>query len=277
MFEPIWNRNYVVERADHDGRGVRRRGPRPLLRPGRRAARRRRQPPHAGGRRRGDGAARGRRPRDPQGRAVRRVPGDAGRGPRALRPRPARRLPHDRGRRRGLQTETYAALRLEIDNWRWAGVPFFIRTGKCLPITQTELRLVFRQPPRLGFRLRGRACRSPTSSSSGSIPTTGIQRARRGAARQDQSRPSRSRWTWSSRRREARARRPTRCCSTPRWSATAPASRARTASRRPGGCCSRCWTTPPPVHPYAKGSWGPAAADKLLAGHGRWHEPWVGS
>ena len=48
-------------------------------------------------------------------------------------------------------TETYAALRLEIDNWRWSGVPFFIRTGKRLPTTQTELRVVFKQPPRLGF------------------------------------------------------------------------------------------------------------------------------
>ena len=49
-------------------------------------------------------------------------------------------------------TETYAALRLEIDNWRWSGVPFFLRTGKDLPITQTEMRLVFQHPPRLGFR-----------------------------------------------------------------------------------------------------------------------------
>ena len=48
-------------------------------------------------------------------------------------------------------TETYAALRLEIENWRWAGVPFFIRTGKQLAYTQTELRLVFKHPPRLGF------------------------------------------------------------------------------------------------------------------------------
>ena len=48
-------------------------------------------------------------------------------------------------------TETYAALRLEIDNWRWSGVPFFIRTGKRLPVMQTELRLVFKHPPRLGF------------------------------------------------------------------------------------------------------------------------------
>ena len=35
--------------------------------------------------------------------------------------------------------------------------------------------------------------------------------------------------------------------------------------------------SPPPVHPYAPGSWGPEAADKLVAGHGRWHGPWVTS
>ena len=49
------------------------------------------------------------------------------------------------------QTETYAALRVEIDNWRWAGVPFFIRTGKELPVRQTELRLVFQHPPKVHF------------------------------------------------------------------------------------------------------------------------------
>jgi glucose-6-phosphate 1-dehydrogenase len=34
---------------------------------------------------------------------------------------------------------------------------------------------------------------------------------------------------------------------------------------------------PPPVHGYAKGSWGPTEADELVAGHGRWHGPWVAS
>ena len=68
MLEPVWNRNYVECVADHDGRGLRRRGPWALLRPGRRAARRRRQPPHAGRRGGGDGAARRWRPRDAQGR-----------------------------------------------------------------------------------------------------------------------------------------------------------------------------------------------------------------
>jgi glucose-6-phosphate 1-dehydrogenase len=49
-------------------------------------------------------------------------------------------------------TETFAALRLNVDSWRWAGVPFFIRTGKRLPVRQTEFRLVFKRPPRLLFR-----------------------------------------------------------------------------------------------------------------------------
>src|SRR5262249_2762462 len=48
-------------------------------------------------------------------------------------------------------TETFAALRLDIENWRWSGVPFFIRAGKRLPALQTEVRLVFKNPPRLGF------------------------------------------------------------------------------------------------------------------------------
>ena len=43
--------------------------------------------------------------------------------------------------------ETFAALRLEIDSWRWRGVPFFIRAGKCLPVTSTEILIRLRQPP----------------------------------------------------------------------------------------------------------------------------------
>src|SRR5664280_3180708 len=51
----------------------------------------------------------------------------------------------------GSTTETFSALRLEVDNWRWSGVPFFIRAGKSLPLSQTEVRLVFKTPPSLGF------------------------------------------------------------------------------------------------------------------------------
>ncbi|HEX3663402.1 MAG TPA: glucose-6-phosphate dehydrogenase [Acidobacteriaceae bacterium] len=49
------------------------------------------------------------------------------------------------------QTETYAALRLEIDNWRWAGVPFYLRAGKRLANRATEITIQFKQPPMLLF------------------------------------------------------------------------------------------------------------------------------
>ncbi len=51
----------------------------------------------------------------------------------------------------GSTTETYAALRLWVANWRWSDVPFLIRAGKSLPVRTTEVRLVFKDPPPLGF------------------------------------------------------------------------------------------------------------------------------
>jgi glucose-6-phosphate 1-dehydrogenase len=45
------------------------------------------------------------------------------------------------------RTETYAAVRLHLDTWRWAGVPFVIRTGKCLPLTATEILVELKRPP----------------------------------------------------------------------------------------------------------------------------------
>jgi glucose-6-phosphate 1-dehydrogenase len=47
------------------------------------------------------------------------------------------------------KVETFAALRLEIDSWRWQGVPFFIRAGKCLPVTCTEVVVRLRNPPKI--------------------------------------------------------------------------------------------------------------------------------
>jgi glucose-6-phosphate 1-dehydrogenase len=43
--------------------------------------------------------------------------------------------------------ETFAAVRLQIDSWRWAGVPFYIRAGKCLPVTTTEVLVELKRPP----------------------------------------------------------------------------------------------------------------------------------
>jgi glucose-6-phosphate 1-dehydrogenase len=49
-------------------------------------------------------------------------------------------------------TETYAALKIQIDNWRWSGVPFYLRTGKALTTRASEIVIVFRRPPAALFR-----------------------------------------------------------------------------------------------------------------------------
>jgi glucose-6-phosphate 1-dehydrogenase len=167
----------------------------------------------------------------------------------------------------GSATETYAALRLEIENWRWSGVPFHIRTGKCLPVTQTELRLVFKQPPRLGFRPKGHRRPEPDQLVIKIDPSTGIRLevdAQRGNALE----PEQIQLDMEFAREGGRGRPPTRSCCTPRWSARAPASPGRTASRRAGGCCSRCWTPRRPCTSTPRGrgarappsTWSPGTA-----------------
>lgn len=49
------------------------------------------------------------------------------------------------------KTETFASMQIHIDSWRWEGVPFFIRTGKCLPVTATEVLVRLKQPPQRLF------------------------------------------------------------------------------------------------------------------------------
>ena len=53
----------------------------------------------------------------------------------------------------GSSTPTYAAIRLFIDNWRWQGVPFYLRSGKSLAVKTTEILIEFRRPPYLMFQL----------------------------------------------------------------------------------------------------------------------------
>ena len=168
-------------------------------------------------------------------------------------------------------TETYAALRLEIENWRWSGVPFFIRTGKLLPVTQTEVRLVFKRPPKLGFAAIGAAA-EPDQFVIKLDPSTGVQLTL-DAHRADSRRPSRSPSTWSSPRRAARARRPYEVLLH-----AAMVGQSTRFTRQDG--VEETWRimqplldAPPPVQPYAPGSWGPTATDELVAGHGRWYGP----
>jgi len=167
-------------------------------------------------------------------------------------------------------TETYAALRLEIENWRWSGVPFFIRTGKRLPVTQTELRLVFKRPPRLGFRALDSV--EPNQLVVKLDPSTGI-RLRLEAHRADRTGTIELDMEFAAEGGEG---------PTP-YEVLLHAALVGESLRftRQDGV-EETWRVmqplldaPPSVHPYAPGSWGPEAADVLLAGRGRWHEPWL--
>ena len=56
---------------------------------------------------------------------------------------------------RDSQTETFVALKAHIDNWRWKGVPFYLRTGKRMPMRDTEIFIQFRDVPYSIFASRG--------------------------------------------------------------------------------------------------------------------------
>jgi glucose-6-phosphate 1-dehydrogenase len=173
-------------------------------------------------------------------------------------------------------TETYAAMRLNIDNWRWSGVPWFIRTGKKLPLTQTELRVVFRDPPRLGFIEHGHRHPEPNQFVVKLDPATGT-RLVLDAHRADLAGPEAVNLDVEFAEQGGEA-------PTPYEVLLLDAMRGESARFTRQDGVEECWRIfepllkqPPPVHRYAPGSWGPAAADDLVAGFGSWHAPWVAS
>jgi len=178
-----------------------------------------------------------------------------------------------KGVKPGSTTETYAALRLEIENWRWAGVPFFIRTGKRLPVTQTELRLVFKRPPQLGFWPQGHA---PDANQLvfKLDPGAGI-RFQVDARRTDIGGigPIELDMEFADEGGEG----PTPYEVLLHAALIGDSTRF---SRQDG--IEETWRVmqplldhAPAVLPYAPGSWGPAAGDAITAQVGGWHAPWL--
>jgi glucose-6-phosphate 1-dehydrogenase len=171
------------------------------------------------------------------------------------------------------RTETYAALRLEIDNWRWSGVPFFIRTGKRLPVTQTELRIVFKHAPRLGFAVLEQRP-EPNQLVIKLDPSTGV------------------RIVIDARRADAAVAAPIPFDvefaevggegATPYEVLLEAAMNGDTARFPRQDQIEEAWRimqplldAPPPVQPYPPGSWGPETSGTLVAEHGGWQQPWV--
>jgi glucose-6-phosphate 1-dehydrogenase len=177
---------------------------------------------------------------------------------------------------KGSTTETYAALRLEIDNWRWAGVPFFIRTGKRLPITQTELRVVFRRPPRLGFVSRPGHIPEEAQLVVKLDPTTGV-RLRLDALRADRPGPQPITMDVDFAEEGGEGPTPYEVLLKAAMDGDSTPFTRQDSVEETWRIMAPLLEAPPPVQPYAPGSWGPEAADHLLTGVGRWHAPWVTS
>jgi glucose-6-phosphate 1-dehydrogenase len=165
--------------------------------------------------------------------------------------------------------ESYVAVRLSADSWRWAGVPILIRAGKCMPVTTTEITVTFKQPPhdvfgiepiapgnRLGFRI---------------WPETGVSLTLQGKN------PGAG---WEPLAEELAF-------------AVQPGSDIRPYDRLIGAALDgdrwlfarqdtveAMWAIvdpvlgdATPVHPYDRDSWGPKEADRLLTGQITWHDP----
>ena len=172
------------------------------------------------------------------------------------------------------QTETYTALRLDIDNWRWAGVPFFIRAGKALPVTVTEVRVFFRRSPRLGFAPRSTARPEPNQLVLRIGPRPGA-RFRLLAKEADAFavRPVQFDMNFASYGGEG----PTA------YEVLLHAAMVGDASHfARQDSVEETWRVveplleaPPPVETYAPGSWGPEGGDAIVRGYDHWHEPWL--
>jgi glucose-6-phosphate 1-dehydrogenase len=171
-------------------------------------------------------------------------------------------------------TETFAALRLDIENWRWSGVPFFIRTGKDMPVTQTEVRLIFKRSPALGFGLGGPP--EPDELVIKLDPTTGVQmllQAQKAGSRK----PEQIHLDMEFAAEGGEGPTPYEVLLHAAMLGDAARFTRQDSVEEAWRVLQPLLDAPPPVHEYAKDSWGPEAAQKLVAGHGRWHEPWIAS
>jgi glucose-6-phosphate 1-dehydrogenase len=166
-------------------------------------------------------------------------------------------------------TETYVAVRLTADTWRWAGVPILIRAGKTLPVTATEVTITFKDPPHDVFGIEPE---KPADNLTFRIwPETAVSLTLQGK------KPGAG---WEPLAEELSF-------------AQQPGSDIRPYDRLIGAALDgdrwlfarqdtveSAWEIVDPVlgdavpvHPYAQGSWGPKEADRLLPGRDTWHDP----
>jgi glucose-6-phosphate 1-dehydrogenase len=172
------------------------------------------------------------------------------------------------------QTETFVALRLEVDNWRWSGVPFFIRTGKSLAVSETEVRLVFKHPPRLAFIPSGHGRPEPSQIVFRINPTTGV-RIVVDAHRADRKTAAPIQLDALFSKEGGEDPTPYEVLLHAALIGNATLFARQDSVEASWRIVQPLLDAPPPVKPYKPGTWGPDEAQKLISHYGPWRGPWT--
>jgi glucose-6-phosphate 1-dehydrogenase len=166
-------------------------------------------------------------------------------------------------------SETYVAVRLEVESWRWAGVPFYIRSGKRLPVTATEVLVELKRPPRDVFG-------EPSPGHPNHVvfrlgPDMGIMLSARTKLPGDEMRGEDVELVAHHQPGE-------RMEAYERLLTDAMDGDAELFSRQ--DIVEASWRVVDPIlddatplSTYRPGTWGPSEADELIAGDGGWHDP----
>jgi glucose-6-phosphate 1-dehydrogenase len=177
---------------------------------------------------------------------------------------------NEEGVAHGSDTETFTAVRFFVDTWRWAGVPFIVRTGKKLPVTTTEIRAEFQVPPQRVFALSESGPLAPNYLRMRLSPTVSIALGARTKNAGDRmvGRPVEL-YVCNDH--------PDEMSAYERLLGDALDGEAMLFARQDAveaawHVVERVLTHHDPACVYESGTWGPPEADLLLAG-GRWHNP----
>ncbi len=170
-------------------------------------------------------------------------------------------------------TETFVALELAIDNWRWSGVPFFVRAGKAMPVKETEVSVVFKRPPPLGVGSGQRPGQNQMTIRIDPKPGARLHLLAKKAGAE----------TFEPADLEVLFEKAPGEEPEPYERLLDDALHGRSQLFTREESIEETWRIvqplldePGPVHPYARGTWGPQeAAEKLTRGICQWQDPWL--
>lgn len=168
--------------------------------------------------------------------------------------------------------ETFAAVELEVDNWRWSGVPFFVRAGKCMPVKSSEVTVFFKRPPRLGV--------GPGKTPEPNQLTIRIEP--KAGARIRLYAKQAGEEAFQAADLEVLFEKVPGEDPEPYERLLGDAIVGEHGLFTRQGSIEETWRVvqplldePGPVHPYERGTWGPREAEKLTRGTGSWSQPWL--